>query len=292
MYAHETIQKMLRLMLVIGAAACFISGIAVGEPAVAAAKSAGTAVQKATAVSEHSIQPIVGTWREAGSANVRSLVIYADGKYEMTYKDGRAFGMVKVTAEEHPDGSKSYWYSFLEGGGVVLEDKDTASPWYSAYTSANEQWEAFARDEKKATQTDLYSGQDGAMHFVRYAENGYDKNRVGIKAEDYVGVWGSGRCSAVVSRDGNGFLVEIQWASNAAEGSRWVYHCSYDNFAAILFSNGNGTRIDYVYAENGTSKENMAYNDGHALFVLRDGIMLWQDKKENTDNGVEFTKLP
>ena len=289
---QKTSHKILHSALLIGAAACFISGIAVGEPAVAAANSVGTAVQKAAAVSESRIQPIVGTWREAGAADARTLVIYADGKYEMTYKDGKSFGMVKVTTEEHPDGSKSYWYSFLEGGGVVLEDKNTVSPWYSAYTSANKLWAAFAKDEKKATQKDLYSGQDGAMHFVRYAENGYEKKRAGIKAEDYLGVWGSGRCSAVVSREGNGFLIEIQWASNAAEGSRWGYHCSYDNFAAILFSNGDGTRIDYVYAENGTSKENMVYNDGHALFVLRDGIMRWQDKKENTDNGVEFTKLP
>lgn len=288
---QETLHRILRHMLLIGAMTCFIASIAGGESAMAAANVAGIAAQKAAALID-SIQPIVGTWRETGATDARSLVIYADGKYEMTYKDGKSFGMVKVTTEEHPDGSKSYWYSFLEGGGVVLEDKNTASPWYSAYTSANEQWAAFAKDEKKATQKDLYSGQDGAMHFVRYAENDYEKKRAGIKAEDYLGVWGSGRCSAVISREGNGFLIEIQWASNAAEGSRWVYHCSYDNFAAILFSNGDGTRIDYVYAENGTSKENMVYNDGHALFVLRDGIMRWQDKKENMDNGVEFTKLP
>ena len=104
---RETLHKILRSVLLIGTMACFISGIAGGESAVVAANSADTAVQKAAAVSDNSIQPIVGTWREAGAADARSLVIYADGKYEMTYKDGRAFGMVKVTAEEHPDGSKS-----------------------------------------------------------------------------------------------------------------------------------------------------------------------------------------
>ena len=55
---------------------------------------------------------------------------------------------------------------------------------------------------------------------------------------------------------------------------------------------GDGTRIDYVYSEDGTGKDKMVYNDGRALFVLRDGRMLWQDKKENTGNGVEFTKFP
>ena len=289
---QKTSHKILHSALLIGAAACFISGIAVGEPAVAAANSVGTAVQKAAAVSEYSIQPIAGTWREAGAADARNLVIYADGSYEMTCKERKAFGKVKVTAEEHPDGSKSYWYSFLESGGVVLEDKNTASPWYSAYTSANEQWAAFARDEKAATQTELYSGHDGAMHFVRYAENGYAGTGLSIKADDYVGIWSCGRCNAVISREGDGYRVEIQWASSAAEGSRWVYHCTYDNYAAILFSNGNGTRTDYVYSEEGVSRDTMAYNDGRALFVLRAGKMIWQDKKENTDNGVEFIKLP
>lgn len=288
---QENLHRLLRPALLIGIAACFISGVTGPEWALAAVNPVGTETQNLAAV-ESSIQPIVGTWGETGVADARQLIIYADGKYELTYKDGRAFGVVNVTTDKHPDGSQTYWYSFLEGGGVVLEDKDTTSPWYKAYTSANELWAAFAKDEKAVTQTDLFSGQDGAMHFVRYAENGYDKNSAGIKADDYLGVWGCGRCSAVISREGTGYLVEIQWASSAAEGSRWVYHCTYDNFAAVLFSNGNGTRIDYVYAEDGTGKDKMAYNDGRALFVLRDGIMLWQDKKENTDNGVEFTKLP
>ena len=34
----------------------------------------------------------------------------------------------------------------------------------------------------------------------------------------------------------------------------------------------------------------MAYNDGRALFVLREGKMIWLDKKEKTDNGLELTK--
>lgn len=290
MYKHETLHRILRPVLLMGAAACFISGAVGGDAAMAAVTPVGSEVRN-LAVSESSIQPIVGTWREAGVADARSLVIYADGKYELTYKDGRAFGTVKVTAEEHPDGSKSYWYSFLEGGGVDLEDKDTESPWYKAYTSANALWAAFAK-EGAATQTDLYSGQDGAVHFVRYAENGYDKNSAGIKADDYLGVWGCGRCSAVVSREGEGFLVEIQWASSAAEGSRWVYHCTYDNFAGILFNDGGGTRTNYVYTEDGTGKDTMAYNDGFGVFVLRDGKMTWQDKKENVGNEVDFTKLP
>ena len=49
--------------------------------------------------------------------------------------------------------------------------------------------------------------------------------------------------------------------------------------------------LDHVYRRVGGLEDRLA-SEGHALFVLRDGIMRWQDKKENTDNGVEFTKLP
>ena len=35
----------------------------------------------------------------------------------------------------------------------------------------------------------------------------------------------------------------------------------------------------------------MAYNDGFGVFVLRDGKMTWQDKKENVGNEVDFAKL-
>ena len=91
-------------MLVIGAAACLLSGAVDTESAMAAANTAMVQTRNAV-VSEYSIQPIAGTWREAGVADARNLVIYADGSYEMTCKERKAFGKVKVTAEEHPDGS-------------------------------------------------------------------------------------------------------------------------------------------------------------------------------------------
>ena len=102
----------------------------------------------------------------------------------------------------------------------------------------------------------------------------------------------SGRCTAVISREGAGYLVEIQWASNAAEGSRWTYHCTYDNDAAILFSNSrsNGTRTDYAYTEENSVTNKEIYNDGSAVFILRNGTLTWQDKKENAGEDMEFIR--
>lgn len=292
MTIYEALRKKVRTALTLGLAACLVGGIAGTEFDIPHAYAAVNLSSQSLTASESSLQPIAGAWREAGDPEPRVLTIYADGTYELVYPEGKAFGTVKVTPEEHLDGSKSLWYSFYEEGGLNLEDAGSASPWYSAYTSANKLWAAFAKDEGALTQVDLRTGHDGTMHFVRGWENDFHKTSKGVKADDYLGIWGCGRCTATVSREGAGYLVEIQWASNAAEGSRWVYHCTYDNDAAILFSNSrsNGTRIDYAYSEDSSVSDQMIYNDGEALFVLRNNTLTWQDKKENAGEDMEFFK--
>ena len=291
MNIHKTLREKFRPALALGLAACLVGGVsgaATAAPDTLA--NAEVSAQALTAV-ESSLQPIVGSWHEEDVLDARTLTIYADGKYELIYKGGgKAFGKVKVTPEEHPDGSKSLWYSFYEEGGLTLEDKDTANPWYSVYKTAFQLWAAFPKDEKAETQTTLLSGQDGAMRFVRNEENNYHATSKGVKAEDYLGVWACGRCNATVSRQGAGYLVEIQWANSAAEGSLWSYPCSYDNYSGILFSNDDGTRTDYIYTEDGSVTNKMVYNDGHGVFVLRNGRMTWQDNKENAGDGIGFIK--
>lgn len=291
MNLKEALRGKCRQILVFTLAACLVGGVS-GAPAAANTRSDTTVSAQASAVGASSIQPIAGVWREAGDPEPRVLTIYADGAYELVYPEGKAFGTVRLTDEEHPDGSKSFWYSFYEEGGLTLEDAGSEDPWYSAYASDNEFWTAFAKVDGVSTQTDLYSGQDGAMHFVRGWEEDYHATSIGVKAADYVGVWGNGRCSIVISQEGAGYLVEIQWASSAAEGSRWTYHCTYDNDAAILFSNSrsNGTRIDYVFTEDGKGTDKEIYNDGSAVFVMRNGTLTWQDKKENFSEGMGFLK--
>lgn len=291
MNLNEALRGKFRQILVFALAVCLVGGAA-ETPAAANSRSDAAVSAKVPAAGAGSLQPIAGVWREAGDPEPRVLTIYADGAYELVYPEGKAFGTVRLTAEEHPDGSKSFWYSFYEEGGLTLEDAGSAAPWYSAYTSANKLWTAFAKEDGAATQTDLRSGQDGAMHFVRGWEEDYHATSIGVKAADYVGVWGNGRCSIVISQEGAGYLVEIQWATSAAEGSRWIYHCTYDNDAAVLFSNSrsNGRRIDYVFTEDGKGTEKEVYNDGSAVFVLRNGALTWLDKKENFSEDMKFIK--
>ena len=288
----ESLRQKSHRALALGLAACLVGGLAGTEFAIHRAHAAVSVAAQSLTASESSLQPIAGVWREAGDPEPRVLTICADGTYELVYPEGKAFGTVRVTPEEHPDGSKSLWYSFYEEGGLTLEDAGSASSWYSAYTSAGKLWAAFAKEEGAVTQVDLRAGQDGSMHFVRGWDNEYYKTSKGVKADDYLGTWGCGRYTATVSREGAGYLVEIQWASSAAEGSRWIYHCTYDNDAAILFSNsrGKGTRIDYAYSKDGSVSDKTVYNDGEGIFAFRNGTLTWQDKKENAGEGMEILK--
>lgn len=216
------------------------------------------------------LQGIYGKWQEEGVLDARTLIINADGTYELAYRGGGvSHGTVKVSMDEHPDGSKSCWYNFYEEDGTL--------------------WMGAERDGEYPVQTDLYSGHDGAMHFVRQ-ENGCHDTGTGVHPEDYAGIWACGRCSMTITPEGNGYLAEIQWASSAAEGSRWIFPCTYDSYSAQLFCNGRGKRIDYVCDETGTCKNKIIYQNGSCTFTMREGVLFWQSPEEPNYTDIEFRR--
>ncbi len=290
---YESLCRKIRPALALGLAALCAGGVVGAAPAVSYAQSAVVGSSQNLTDVEKSFQPIAGCWVESGVPQPRSLTIHGDGAYELVSQDGsKTFGKVLVTAEEHPDGSKSLWYSFFEDGGLTLEDGDTDSPWFSAFTSAGELWAAFPKNPKAQTQVELISGQDGAMTFLRRPKEAPLTADKRVNAGDYIGVWGCGRCSVVISQEGPKYLVEIQWAGSAAEGSRWIYECTYDNYSALLFSDANGERIDYTCGEDDVIRDTMVYNDGHGSFILRDGVLTWWDAKEDAGQGLELVQTP
>lgn len=110
--------------------------------------------------------------------------------------------------------------------------------------------------------------------------------KVCLSAEDFLGVWAVGRITATIEEDGGEYLVNIHWSSSAAEGSVWEYRCTFDG--GVLRCDGNGTRTDYVYDEDGNNTDTQVYNDGCATFEIKDGTLVWNDEKE--DEGAEFLR--
>ena len=95
------------------------------------------------------VADLVGTWEEPGTFGGKNntLTVREDGSFALAYAaGGTRVGTVDILAEEHPDGSKSDWYAFRESDGSL--------------------WACFAVPQEKPF-NDIYSGQDGEMHFVR-----------------------------------------------------------------------------------------------------------------------------
>ena len=269
MCINETWHRLSRLLLALGVAVCLLGG-GVTEAGENTAEANGTvAVQE---VSPDSLDPaflqsILGKWQEDVAKDARTLIVNADGSYVLVSREGSSQGTIKILQEEFIGGEKVTWYNFYKQDGTF--------------------WLGFPRDGEYPVQRDLFSGQDGAIHFVRQ-ENGCHDTGSEVQAADYAGVWTCGRCWITITPKDRGYQVEMQWASNAAEGSRWSYFCTFDGYSAQLFCEGKGTRTDYVFEESGACKEKVVYQNGSGVFTMRRGIMFWSSPEEKDTEDMEF----
>lgn len=265
--------KKLHATFALTVVSCLVLGGTVwAKPVIPEKCTAASSLESRESIVNADFQNIVGLWNDKIASDEKLLAVHKDGSFEFMDKssDGSCYGNVKVIFEKHPDGSHSPWYIFYKSDGT--------------------QWMGFAKDAAKKIQTHLYSGHDGAVHFVRRLENNYNKTAKGINADAYLGVWGCGRCTAVITKEDRGYVVNIKWASSAADGSDWTYHCVYDDYSAILYCNGNGIREDYVFTDTGKETRKVRYNNGAGTFVMRKGTLTWQDKKDNAGESLNFLK--
>ncbi len=266
-----SISKKLRSTLVLASAVCLMSGGVAWAESVVPDTGAAYSVDSTAAEDNASARDIAGLWKEDGPEE-RLLAIHRDGTYELMDKtgDGTYYGTVKVIFEEYIDGSRV--------------------PLYNLYTSDGTLWMGFPKNKDEGIQSELWSGQDGAVHFVRRLENDYDRTSEGVDEDSYPGVWGCGRVTVVISKEDRGYLATVKWANSAADGSTWTYPCVYDDYSAILVCSGNGVREDYAFTDSGEESSEERYNDGTGTFVMREGVLTWQDNKENAGESIEFRK--
>ncbi|MCR5176703.1 MAG: hypothetical protein K6C05_07595 [Anaerovibrio sp.] len=218
------------------------------------------------------VQGIIGTWLEDGSPNSRTLKINPGYTYELIEPNGATtHGTIKVWVEEYIDGSYVPWFNFTDNDG--------------------HRWADFAKNDLDGSlQTDLWSGQDGAMHFARCNNNDYAATSEGVAPKDYLGVWGCGRCTIAIEKKANAYIATITWANSAAEQREWVYNCRYDKQNAILVSPGNGICTDSIVYDNGKEADINVYDDGSCEFIMREGVLKWKDKKENAAQDMDFIR--
>lgn len=214
------------------------------------------------------VKMLVGQWEEMDVLDSRLLTVYEDGTYSLEYRGGgTAYGTISEDYEEHPDGSVSKWYSFYDNNG--------------------DEFASFCIEEGETFPYDLYSGQDGAMHFARVMEN--QGGDVSAEAAEFEGVWSCGRCTITIEPDGYDYNVQVIWASSAWEHSIWTYTCQYDDVSGCLRSS-NGVRTESVFDDDGNETTSVAYENGIAKFMIENGSLIWADEEEDAGNGMEFLK--
>lgn len=186
--------------------------------------------------------------------------------FVITYSDGTIDeGIVTLEYSLTPDNEKEYWYNLYYYDGKFLI--------------------GFGADEN-TTINDLYAGQSGDPHYVRESNGVFS----GWNAEDYLGVWACGRTSITIEENTVGYLVNIHWASSAAEGTVWEYQCSYDKELGVLRCSGSGTCTNYICDEDGNESSTTVYSDGSATVEINDGVLIWNDEKEDFGDGLEFLR--
>ena len=210
------------------------------------------------------LKNIIGTWYEADVLDSRTLTVNSDGTYELAYRGGGSdYGVVKISKGEHPDGSADNWYDF--------------------YRSEDELWAGFPVTDEP--QDDIYSGQDGAMHFIRASAVDNDSDD---SLKEYIGTWQCDRCSISISDQ---YVAEVHWADSASEDNVWTYSCICSPDHTFIECNCGGTLVHVVTDETGSETRTEVYNDGTAKFSIRGGILFWQDGKEDRAQQMGFNKI-
>lgn len=205
------------------------------------------------------IKGIVGTWNEVAIAP-RVLTVNEDATYTLDEE----YGSVKVDYEEHPDGTKSVWFTFTDDDGEV--------------------WTSFAKDEENEVQNDLWSGQDGNWHFMR---DGIDEH---LTADSYLHTWSCSRCYITFEKKGKGYVATVDWSSSASESTQWTYSCSYDKDSSSMICKKGAARVELT-SSGGKEKTKTVYKDGSGSFVIKNGTLRWTDDKENAGADMYFLQI-
>lgn len=114
-----------------------------------------------------------------------------------------------------------------------------------------------------------------------------------INPNDYIGTWGAERCSIEISKvSNNTFDVLIHWGSSAFEYEQWKYTCNFNEENGHLICSDSGVRekVTLTDEEGASEKVTKEYSDGKAEFYIKDGYLIWNDKKENAGEDMKFEK--
>ncbi|MCR5249487.1 MAG: hypothetical protein K6E50_02640 [Lachnospiraceae bacterium] len=222
-------------------------------------------------------QPLLGEWVYADDDMdpMYLTVTSENGSYYYELEDmtllGSSKGTVDLFSEEHPDGSVSLWYRFVDEDG--------------------NEWASFPVDEDDPYPNDIYSDQDGAWHFMRSASEAQQTEPGGlgdVQGYFFVGSWEcEGYTMDVFDNGDDSYFVSIESPEIDDEYCLWEYICNFDEENGFLFSdNGELTRIEMANGE--VSSKHSEYANGSVNFYFENGGIVWADHEDPTHQLLVF----
>lgn len=141
----------------------------------------------------------------------------------------------------------------------------------------------------------IWSDSEGLAQGFRFQRLTDAEAEDAAEARAFAGRWGCGRATIdIAERDDDAYDVTITWSGSASEQSVWTYACAYDGPAKQMYSYAPGTKTIVTYAESGeAASTEIAYEDGSATFRIdADGMLTWEDARENAGEGMRFERSP
>ena len=234
-------------------------------------------------ISEYEVQELlsglIGEWTDADAGmDPTYLNIYCNGHtYNYDLEDmsllGSVSGRIEITTEDHPDGTASYWYTFYDENGDI--------------------WESFAADLDDMNPTDIYSGQDGALHFVRSdmaVSEPVGEGRGDVSPYYFLGIWGvdDGSYWMQITDEGDGsYHVHIQSMIVDNIGYIWEYYTYFDDDSEFLFCD-DGEMWECEMIDPEQENQYLVYDDGSVNFYFVDGGICWGDHNDPSHQSVVF----
>lgn len=101
----------------------------------------------------------------------------------------------------------------------------------------------------------------------------------------------SQRCMMCIAADSQGrYFIEINWSGGASENTRWSFVGTFDSETGEMFY--SGSRTEELYTDGGKIQTTDIYKNGTGrLFIRDDGMLYWNDYKEDIGKGCIFEKL-
>lgn len=221
-------------------------------------------------------EPLLGEWSYADDdMDPMYLTVYAEGgQYYYELEDmsilGSSKGTVELFSEEHPDGSISLWYRFVDEDG--------------------NEWTSFAVNEDEAFPNDIYSVQDGAMHFIRTASEAQmtEPGMGDVQGYFFVGTWEcDGYIMEILDNEDNSYFVSIESPEEKNVYRVWEYICNFDEENEFLFSD-NGELL-VIETDNGEiSSKHSEYGNGSVNFYFDVDGIVWADHEDPSHQDMVF----